>query len=116
MVDHRAIVLVLVAIVFFGLGDFVAKLLADSVSGSLKEIIANRTTLLYFVLLGVFLVGGFLSWVAALKFGDVSKIVPIQKLSLVLTVALGVIILKEAFTIKTVVGTILAVAAILLLI
>lgn len=43
----------------------------------------------------------------ALQLGDASKVVPIDKFSVVISIVLAFIILKEAVTTKTVVGGIL---------
>jgi transporter family protein len=43
----------------------------------------------------------------ALKIGEVSKVVPIDKLSLVLTIIFAAIILKEKFTLQIAVGALL---------
>lgn len=51
-----------------------------------------------------------LSWLfyyKALQLGDASKVVPIDKFSVVISMVLAFIILKEALTIKTVIGGIL---------
>ena len=113
--DYRAIIFVVLAIVLFGLSDFAAKLLANNISGSFKEIITNKKAISSFLLLGAFGIGGFLCWTAALRFGDLSKLVPIQKLSLIITVILAIVILHEAWSWKTITATGLAVGAILLL-
>lgn len=114
--DYRAIVFIVAAIILFGLGDFAAKLLANNVSGSFKDMLANKKAIGSFLLLGVLGIGGFLCWTAALKFGDLSRLVPIQKLSLIITVILAIVVLHEAWSWKTITATGLAVGAILLLI
>lgn len=51
-----------------------------------------------------------LSWLfyfKALQIGDVSKVVPIDKFSVVISMVLAFIILKEAITAKTIVGGVL---------
>jgi transporter family protein len=51
-----------------------------------------------------------LSWLfyfKALQLGDASKVVPIDKFSVVISMVLAFIILKEALTAKTVIGGIL---------
>lgn len=50
------------------------------------------------------------SWLCyykALQIGDVSKVVPIDKLSVVITLLLAFVFLHEAFTIKSLIGCIL---------
>jgi transporter family protein len=60
-----------------------------------------------------------LSWVFyfnALQMGDVSKVAPIDKLSVALTVVLAFIFLGEALSVKTVIGAALIVAGTVVLI
>lgn len=60
-----------------------------------------------------------LSWIfyfKALKLGDVSKVAPVDKLSVALTIALAVIFLGEALTYKTAIGAALIIAGSLVLI
>ena len=48
-----------------------------------------------------------LSWLCyyrALQIGEASKVIPIDKFSLVIGMAMAFIILKEAVTVKTVIG------------
>ena len=53
---------------------------------------------------------------SALKIGEVNKVVPIDKCSLVLTILFAAIFLGEAFTWKTLVGSILLLAGTLIII
>lgn len=67
----------------------------------------SRRSLIFILLSG--LTTG-LSWVfyfRALQLGDVSKVVPIDKLSLVLTIIFGVLFLSEKVTLMVVLGSIL---------
>ena len=116
VIDHKAIIFVILAIVLFGFSDFAAKMFANNITGSFKEMLFNKKTVGSFLLMGVLAIGGFLCWTAALKFGDLSKLVPIQKLSLVITVLLAIVVLHETWSWKTVAATGKAVGAILLLI
>lgn len=65
---------------------------------------------LFLILSGLATGGSWLCYFYALKIGDVSKVVPIDKCSLVLTILFAVIFLGEAFTWKTIVGSILLLA------
>ena len=59
------------------------------------------------------------SWLfffAALQRGDVSRVVPIDKFSVVITMVLAFIILGEAVTVKTVIGGLLITAGTLVLV
>lgn len=64
----------------------------------------SKNTLVFLILSGI---ATGLSWVfyfKALQLGQASKVVPIDKLSLVLTVVLAVVILKEKINLMTVLG------------
>lgn len=70
-----------------------------------------------FLILSGFATGA--SWLCyfyAIKIGDVSKVVPIDKCSLVLTIIFAVIFLGEALTWKTVVGSVLLLAGALVMV
>ena len=114
-IDYRAVIFVLLAIILFGFSDFAAKLFASNLTGSFKEILSNKQAIMSFLLMAGLGFGGFLCWVAALKFGDLSRLAPIQKLSMVVTVILAVAILHEAWSWKTITAAGMAVGAILLL-
>ena len=60
-----------------------------------------------------------ISWLCyykALQIGDVSKVVPVDKLSIVFTIVLAVIFLHEAFTLKSVIGCLLITAGTILMV
>lgn len=60
-----------------------------------------------------------LSWLCyfyAVKVGNVSKVVPIDKMSAVITVVLAILLFKEPFTAKTIVGLVLVAGGTLLMI
>ena len=60
-----------------------------------------------------------LSWLCyykAIQMGSVSKVVPIDKMSTVLSIILAVVILHEQLTIKTVIGCILLTAGTLVMV
>ena len=65
---------------------------------------------LFLILSGLATGASWLCYFYAIKVGDVSKVVPIDKCSLVLTIIFAVIFLGEALTWKTVVGTLLLLA------
>lgn len=59
------------------------------------------------------------SWLCyykAIRLGSVSKVVPIDKLSVVITLVLAFIFLHEEFTVKSVIGCILIAAGTLLMV
>lgn len=65
---------------------------------------------LFLILSGLATGASWLCYFYALKTGDVSKVVPIDKCSLVLTIIFAVIFLGESLTWKTVAGSILLLA------
>lgn len=78
--------------------------------GKLKDvstILNNSKALLFIVLSGI---AGALSWLfyfIAIKNGEVSKVVPIDRLSVVFAIVLALIFLGEHVSLKTTIGTIL---------
>lgn len=62
---------------------------------------------LFLILSGLATGASWLCYFYAIKHGDVSKVVPIDKCSLVLTIIFAALFLGEAFTWKTLVGSIL---------
>lgn len=69
----------------------------------------SRVSLLFLILSGI---ATGLSWIfyfKALQIGDASKVVPIDKLSLVLTIILAATVLKETLNFKMVIGALLMV-------
>ena len=80
-------------------------------SGELKEIKTLTKSNIIFLLLSGIATG--LSWIfyfRALETGDVSKVAPIDKLSVAIVIGLSFLILKEPVDVKTIIGGILIVA------
>lgn len=71
---------------------------------------------LFLILSGLATGGSWLCYFYALKAGEVSKVVPIDKCSLVLTILFAAIFLGEAFTWKTFVGSVLLLAGTLIMV
>lgn len=71
---------------------------------------------LFLILSGLATGASWLCYFYAIKAGDVSKVVPIDKCSLVLTIILAAVFLGEAFTWKTVAGSILLLAGTLVMV
>ncbi len=71
---------------------------------------------IFLILSGLATGASWLCYFYAIKTGDVSKVVPIDKCSLVLTIIFAVIFLGEALTWKTVVGSILLLAGALVMV
>ena len=87
--------------------------LTNSQSG-LMEI--GRRSWLFLILSGLATGVSWLCYYKALQLGDVSKVVPIDKLSVVITLILAFFFLHEAFTLKSVIGCILIGAGTLLMV
>jgi transporter family protein len=86
-------------------------------TGRQKEIPNITTKSWQFLVLSGIATG--LSWLCyfkALQTGEASKVVPIDKLSVVITMILAFVFLGEALTIKTVIGGILIAAGTLVLV
>lgn len=71
---------------------------------------------LFLILSGLATGASWLCYFYAIKMGNVSKVVPIDKCSLVLTIILAAIFLGEAFTWKTAIGSLLIVAGTLIMV
>jgi len=76
----------------------------------------SRRSWLFLILSGLATGVSWLCYFKALQVGDVSKVTPVDKLSLVFTVILAAIFLHESFTLKTAVGCLLITAGTLLMI
>ncbi|GBU23277.1 hypothetical protein R80B4_03194 [Fibrobacteres bacterium R8-0-B4] len=61
-------------------------------------------SLLFLILSGIATGLSWLCYYRALQIGDASKVIPIDKFSLVIGMAMAFIILKETVTVKTVIG------------
>lgn len=76
--------------------------------GVQKEVFTiSKFSLLFLVLSGVATGLSWLFYFYALKIGEASKVVPIDKLSLVLTIILAALILKEKISFSTFIGALL---------
>ena len=67
----------------------------------------SKRSWLFLILSGLATGVSWLCYYKALQLGDVSKVVPIDKLSVVITLALAFIFLHEQFTTKSLIGCIL---------
>lgn len=70
----------------------------------------TRRDMLFLALSGIATGLSWLCYYYAIQIGEVSKVVPIDKLSIVFTIILAFLILKEPVTAKTVVGGLLITA------
>ena len=76
----------------------------------------SRKSWLFLILSGLATGASWLCYYRALQMGDVSKVVPIDKLSVVITLVLAFVFLHEEFTVKSIVGCILIGAGTLLMV
>ncbi len=71
----------------------------------LREI--SQKSWIFLILSGLATGASWLCYYKALQIGDVSKVVPIDKLSVVITLVLAFVLLHETFTAKSLIGCIL---------
>lgn len=76
----------------------------------------SRKSWLFLILSGLATGASWLCYYKALQIGEVSKVVPIDKLSVVITLVLAFVFLHEKFTTKSLVGCILIAAGTLLMV
>ena len=81
------------------------------VTGNLNGIVdMSKKSWLFLILSGLATGASWLCYYKALQLGEVSKVVPIDKLSIVMTIILAFIFLGEQITLKTLIGCCLIVA------
>ena len=76
----------------------------------------SRRSWLFLILSGLATGASWLCYYKALQIGDASKVVPIDKLSVVITLILAAVVLREPFTAKSLLGCGLIAAGTLLMI
>ncbi len=76
----------------------------------------NKRSWIFLILSGLATGASWLCYYKALQIGDASKVVPIDKLSVVITLVLAFVFLHEDFTIKSLAGCALIGAGTLLLV
>ena len=76
----------------------------------------ERKSWLFLILSGLATGASWLCYYRALQLGDASKVVPIDKLSVVLTLVLAFVFLHEQFTVKSLLGCVLIAAGTLLMV
>ena len=76
----------------------------------------GKRSWVFLILSGIATGASWLCYYKALQIGDVSKVVPIDKLSVVITMVLAAVILHEQFTPKSVLGCALIGAGTLLMV
>ena len=82
--------------------------------GGLSEI--SKKSWLFLILSGLATGASWLCYYRALQIGDASKVVPIDKLSVVITLVLAFVFLKEEFTAKSFIGCLLIGAGTLIMV
>ena len=82
-----------------------AMVFLTNAQNGLSEI--NRKSWIFLILSGLATGASWLCYYRALQMGDASKVVPIDKLSVVLTLVLAFVFLHEQFTVKSLIGCIL---------
>ena len=80
----------------------------------IKEI--NSKSWLFLILSGLATGASWLCYYKALQMGEASKVVPIDKLSVVITLILAFVFLHEEFTIKSIIGCVLIAVGTLLMV
>lgn len=79
--------------------------LVTNTQGGIMEI--SRRSWVFLILSGIATGASWLCYYRALQIGEASKVVPIDKLSVVITMVLAAVILHEQFTPKSIAGCIL---------
>lgn len=82
--------------------------------GGITEI--SRRSWLFLILSGLATGASWLCYYRALQIGAASKVVPIDKMSVVITMVLAAVILHEQFTLKSILGCVLMGAGTLLMV
>ncbi len=81
--------------------------------GNIRTI--SRRSWLFLVLSGLATGASWLCYYKALQIGEASKVVPVDKLSVVITLALAFLLLRETFTARSLIGCVLIGAGTLVL-
>ena len=76
----------------------------------------SRKSWIFLILSGLATGLSWLCYYKALQIGDVTKVVPIDKLSVVITLVLAFVFLHEAFTLRSLIGCVLIAAGTLVMV
>lgn len=76
----------------------------------------SRKSWIFLILSGLATGASWLCYYRALQMGDASKVVPVDKLSVVITLVLAFVFLHEKFTAKSLVGAVLITAGTLVMV
>lgn len=82
--------------------------------GGISQI--GRRSWVFLILSGLATGASWLCYYRALQLGEASKVVPIDKLSVVITLVLAFVILREEFTVRALIGCILIGAGTLIMV
>ena len=85
-----------------------------NVQGGISSI--SQKSWLFLILSGLATGASWLCYYRALQIGEASKVVPIDKLSVVITLVLAFVFLHERFTVKSAVGAVLITAGPLIMV
>ena len=134
------LILAVLSVVFAALTSILAKVGIEGVNSNLATAIRTAVVLLmswgmvfitnaqsdltmitqkswiFLILSGLATGASWLCYYKALQLGDVSKVVPIDKLSVVFTLILAFVFLHEKFTVKSLIGTLLLAAGTLVMV
>ena len=88
--------------------------LVTGAQSGLSEI--SRKSWLFLILSGLATGASWLCYYRALQIGEASKVVPVDKLSVVITLVLAFVFLHESFTPKSIIGCILITAGTLIMV
>ncbi len=81
------------------------------ITGSQNGIFSiERKSWIFLILSGLATGASWLCYYKAIQIGEVSKVVPIDKLSIVITLVLAFVFLHESFTVKSLIGAVLITA------
>lgn len=67
----------------------------------------SKRSWIFLTLSGLSTGASWLCYFKALQLGDVSKVVPLDKFSIVITLVMAAVFLHEQFTVKTIIGSVL---------
>lgn len=85
-----------------------------NVQSGISEI--SRRSWLFLILSGLATGASWLCYYRALQIGEASKVVPIDKMSVVITLILAFVFLHEQFTVKSLIGAVLITAGTLVMV
>ena len=91
-----------------------AMVFITNTQGGLSEI--SKRSWMFLILSGLATGASWLCYYKALQIGEASKVVPIDKLSVVITLILAFVFLHEQFTMKSLIGCVLITAGTLIMV